>query len=104
MSSIYFDVSKVGSYSSVANLRKAANSLGHNYSIGAVKRWLDGQEVYGITKQSFDKHETERHIQAAGVDSRWEVDLIDFHSFCSSERRMCYAQSMFFHDSPGAGL
>ena len=94
LQSIYYNPASAGSFASAAKLRSAANALGHTYSLSEVNKWLAGQEVYTLSRRSVSKHKWVHGIQSAGLDSRWESDLVVLLQFKDDNDGYCYILMM----------
>lgn len=77
LSSIYYDAQHPGSYAGPDKLYRIAKEEG-KYSIGRrkIRRWLQDQEAYSLTRPAKRKFRKSRVI-VEGLDSMWDVDLMD---------------------------
>jgi transposase InsO family protein len=75
--SIYYDPKHPASFGGVKKLYDAARHKG--YTMKRVKEWLSKQDTYTLHKPARVNFPRSR-VHVAGIDSQWELDLMDFAS------------------------
>jgi Integrase core domain/Chromo (CHRromatin Organisation MOdifier) domain len=83
LSSIYYEASNPGGYSSAAKLLKAARLKIPTLTLKAVKEWLSGQLTYTLHKPARRKF-TRNRIIVERYNEQWQADLVDMQEFAKA--------------------
>ena len=77
LSSLYFNPKLPSSYLGPEKLYQIVKSHGR-FKIGRhrIRKWLQEQEAYSLTRGARRKY-TRSHVIVAGIDSQWDMDLMD---------------------------
>ena len=92
LQSIYYDLSKPGSYSGVNKLWKSvkmSKGAPPHITKKQVKDWLENQEVYKIHKAPRQHFKTEKII-VGQVDEQWDGDLVVFTQYKRHNKGYAY--------------
>ena len=86
----YYDIKNPAGFASVQKLQSAAESAGYeNGTRVKVQKWLTQQETYGLTKPARRRF-PRSPVLVAGLDSRWEADLMDLTSLAKYNDKFRY--------------
>jgi hypothetical protein len=79
LADVYYDSSHPAGYGGVQRLLRAAKERGFKDATrGNVKKFLEGQELYGMTRPSRKKF-PRSSVDPVGLDSQWEAALMDLN-------------------------
>ena len=80
----YNDPSHPAGFGGVKKLVEAAKQagFGQEVSYGKVRKFLQTQETYSLTKPS-RKATSQAHVVVAGLNAQHNIDLIDNHKYSS---------------------
>lgn len=89
LKSIYYDPAQWASFSSVQQLYRAAKHINPKFTLRAVKRWLQAQNVYTLHKP-LKKRFVRRKTISKGLYYQMQMDLVDLSSIKSKNKNMRY--------------
>lgn len=86
---VYFDPKNPSFFTSIKKLRQAAIDAGYRASYGQVRRWLQAQETYGISREA-RTHFPRNHVTVSGLNAQWSADLCDFANIANENDGYAY--------------
>jgi hypothetical protein len=79
LSERYSNPSQAGSFAGPGGLYRVLQREGkYDIPLAVIKKWLKGQEIYTLYKHA-QRNFKRRRVIVGGIDSIWDVDLIDFN-------------------------
>ena len=87
---IYFDPKEPGSFSGPIKLLRRVRKEGrYDLSLKNIKEWLKEQDTYTLHRTRRQPKKRNR-VYVEGIDSQWDIDLMDMAQFASSNRGIKY--------------
>jgi len=92
---LYYDPKRVGSFGGAVNLYRAVKQeRKKTISHSKIKKWLETQDPYTLHKP-VRKHFKRNTVLVDGIDSQWQIDLVDMHSLSEYNDGVNYLLTCF---------